>query len=261
MPFATSNGVRIAFEDTGTGEPALLCLPGWCTHKTLFAPLAQRLSTKHRVLALDWRGHGASGTPTTDFGYPELVADALAVIEASGAQQVIPVAQSHAGWVAIELRRRLGERVRRMVLTSWNVLDPPPAFLSALQALQDAGRWRETVEQLFTLWLGGAPPDVDRHIRQEMGSHGFEMWARAGREIAAMYGREGNPLKALGTLNPPVPGLHLYGQPRAPEYLAAQEAFARDHPWFTVRRVEAVSHFPMLEVPDETAAAIDEFIP
>ncbi|GIV97365.1 MAG: putative dioxygenase [Herpetosiphonaceae bacterium] len=260
MSLATSNGVQVAFDDAGTGEPILLCLPGWCTHKTLFTPLVERLSANHRVLALDWPGHGESETPATDFGYAELVESTLAVIEASRAQQVIPIAQSHAGWVAIELRRRLGERVPRIVLISWIVLDPPPPFLNALQALQDPERWRETVGQLFAMWLDSAPPAVDQQIRQQMGSHSFEMWARAGREIIAMYGREGSPLKALSTLDPPVPVLHTYAQPRAPEYLAAQEAFAHDHPWFTVRRVEAISHFPMLEAPDATAAAIDAFV-
>jgi hypothetical protein len=38
-----------------------------------------------------------------DFGLPDLVEDALAVVVASGAPTVVPVAVSHAGWVAIEL--------------------------------------------------------------------------------------------------------------------------------------------------------------
>jgi pimeloyl-ACP methyl ester carboxylesterase len=75
-----------------------------------------------------------------------------------------------------------------------------------------------------------------------------------------MYAREGNPLQALSQFSPPVPVLHVYAEPRAPEYLSAQESFARDHSWFAVRRLEAVSHFPTLEVPDETAGVIREFI-
>jgi len=61
-------------------------------------------------------------------------------------------------------------------------------------------------------------------------------------------------------LRSPVPALHVYAQPRAPEYLTTQESFARDHPWFAVRRLEAVTHFPTLEVPDQTAGVISEFI-
>ena len=115
-------------------------------------------------------------------------------------------------------------------------------------------------EQALTMWLSGAPTSVETQMRNEMGSHGFEMWSRAGREISARYAHQGEPLEALSTFSPPVEVLHVYAQPPAPEYLSAQEEFARDHPWFAVRRLPGVSQFPTLEVPEETAAAIEEFI-
>src|SRR5215217_6693012 len=108
MPFADSGGIRIYYDDTGEGEPVLLCLPGWCNDHTIFAPLAERLRSDYRVLAMDWRGHGDSQASDRDFGFPENAVDALAVVEASGAHSVIPVAQGQAPWVTIELRQRLG---------------------------------------------------------------------------------------------------------------------------------------------------------
>jgi hypothetical protein len=54
--------------------------------------------------------------------------------------------------------------------------------------------------------------------------------------------------------------LHVYCQPRAPEFLSVQESFAREQPWYSVHRLEGVSQFPTLEVPDETAGVIREFI-
>jgi hypothetical protein len=86
------------------------------------------------------------------------------------------------------------------------------------------------------------------------------MWSRAGREILAKYALEGEPLHVLSRLSPPVSVLHVYAQPRAPEYLAIQEAFAREHPWYSVHRLEGVSQFPTLEVPEETAGVISDFI-
>lgn len=265
MAFADSKGTRIYYDDRGKGEPVLLCLPGWCVHHTIFVPLAERLSAQHRVLAMDWRGHGQSQACDQEFGYAEMVADVLSVIQASGAQSVIPVAQAHGGWAAIALRRRLGQLVPKMVSISWNPIftsgNPfAPSFLRAREALQDHARCRETLEQMLTMWLSGAPASVQTHIRNEMESHGFEDWARAGREISAMYAHEGDPLQALSQLSPPVPVLHVYAEPRTPEYLLAQESFARDHSWFAVRRLESVSHFPTIEVPDEIAGVIREFI-
>jgi hypothetical protein len=74
-----------------------------------------------------------------------------------------------------------------------------------------------------------------------------------------LYAREGDPLRALSELSPPVPALHVYAQLRAAEYLATQESFAQDHFWFAVCRLEAASHFPTLEVPGETADVISEW--
>ena len=255
-----AKGVRISYDDLGKGEPALLMLIGWCANRTtMFGQLAKECSIHRRVLALDWRGHGLSETPKDDFGADDLVEDALAVIEASGAQQIVPVATAHAGWIAIELRRRLAERIPKIALLEWMVFEAPPPFLEALGALQDPQRWEQAREQLFAMWLTGVDnPDVIRLVR-EMGTHGFEMWARAGREISAAYAKHRAPLQALSMLEKHVPVMHLYAQdPQG--YLAAQEAFAAEHPWFTVRRVVAHSHFPMTEVPGVVASELEQFM-
>src|SRR6185503_20570947 len=107
MKHADAAGVRIAWDDRGSASrgPAFLCLPGWCVNRGFFDPLAAQLSARHRVLTLDWRGHGDSDKPTTDFGHARLLDDALAVLDASGADTVVPIAQAHGAWIALELRR------------------------------------------------------------------------------------------------------------------------------------------------------------
>lgn len=261
MRYADAGGVRIAYDDQGPrADAAVLCLPGWLLNRGFFAALAERLVAQHRVITLDWRGHGDSSRPPTDFGHQELAEDAMAVIEASGVRRVVPVAQAHGGWVAVELRRRLGDRVEMIVATSWLVLDPPPPFVAALQAAQDPERWRQAREQVFSMWLTGAPEGVVEEVRREMGAYDFDMWSRAGRAITADYARHGNPLRALAEIDPKPNILHLFSQPRAPEFLAAQETFSAANPWFSVKRLDGVSHFPPLEIPDVTAAEIERFI-
>jgi hypothetical protein len=78
----------------------------------------------------------------------------------------------------------------------------------------------EPIERLFTMWLSGAPASVQTEMRNEMGSHDFEMWSWAGDEIRTIYEREGDPLRAWSVLSPPVPVLHVYAQPHTPEYLS-----------------------------------------
>ncbi len=261
MPQAIADGLRLRYDVAGEGEPALLLLPGWCDSRSQFHQLIPVCAQRRRVLAADLPGHGASQAPRGDFGLREVVAAAAAVIEASGARQVVPVTMAHSGWVAIGLRRRFGAaRIPKLVLIDWIVLDPPLPFLEALKALQDPEHWKSARAELFSLWLADADPSITAHVRRTMGDYGPGMWARAGREIAEAYAREGSPLRALSALDSPTPTLHLYALPKDEAYREAQESFAKRHPWFHVRRLGGKTHFPPLETPDAVAAAIEEFL-
>ena len=113
MRYADAGGVRIAYDDEGPrADDAVVFLGGWCNSgRSFFAPLAERLAARHRVIRLDWRGHG-----------------------------------------------------------------------------------------------------------------------------------------------------DLFSQPRAPEFLAGQQNFSAANPWFSVNRLDGVTHFPALEIPDATAAEIENFL-
>lgn len=261
MPEAKSGGVRIDYTEAGKGEPALLLLSGWCATREAFGKMTDLCAKHRRVLAPDWRGHGASEAPSNDFGTKDLFKDAAAVMDASGAQQVIPVALAHAGWVAIELRRKFPARIAKIVLIDWIIFDPPPPFLTALKGLQDLQHWEHTRSRLFKGWLEGVSnPEVLQFVQHVMGGFGFSMWSRAGREISAAYKRHHNPLRALEGFKEPVPTLHIYAQPADAAYWDSQQFFAKSHPWFSAKRVNALSHFPMLEAPEEVAEAIEEFV-
>jgi len=194
MSFADADRVRIAYDDQGPrADAAILCLTGWWMAKGYYGPLAARLVARHRVITLDWRGHGDSGRAPTDFGHEELADDAMAVIESSGVRRIVPVTQAHGGWAAVELRRRLGNRVEKIVAASWLVHEPPPRLVAALEMIQDKERWREGREQLYSMWLTGAPEGVVEEMRREMDVHDFDMCSRAARAIVAGYARYGNP--------------------------------------------------------------------
>jgi pimeloyl-ACP methyl ester carboxylesterase len=262
MPTTEVDGIRIDYRDEGSGEPAFLCLTGWCSSKERFDHLVPLLARHSRTLAFDWRGHGDSQLDVPDFGQAEMVRDALATVEASGVEQVVPVAASHSGWVAIELRRQLGpERVPRIVHMDWMVVEPPERYMAVIRQLQSEDSWPEARDTLFRIWRAGVEsPDIDRVV-ETMSEQGAEMWMRSGREIDAAYQRGSSPLTAYERLDPsPTRILHLYGQPQDPEYLRVQQQFAAQHPWFRVEMVPAQTHFAMVETPDEAAAAIGRFV-
>lgn len=255
---------RTGYDDAGAGEPALLCLPGWCGDRTVFDPLLPLLASRRRVLSADLRDHGSGAPASDDFGYPEVVDDAVALLEATGVTRVVPVALSHAGWAAIELRRRLGpDRVPALVLLDWMVLGPPPGFSDALSGLQQDLTWQQVRAGLCAMWTTGVDAAPLHRYVADMGRYGFGHWRRAGREIAAAFHAHGSPLAALdalGLAGAACPTLHVYAQPADDAYLSAQQQWAAEHPWFRVQRLAARSHFPMFEVPDELATAVDDFV-
>ena len=257
---ATSLRPRIRYDDLGTGEPALLCMTGWCSSRGRWAAAARCCSEHRRVLNFEWRGHGDSDPAPGDFGTAEMVDDALAVVEAAGVSTFVPCAASHSGWVAMELRRRLPERVPKLVSLDWLVTEPSARYMDVINQLKTADRWREGRETLFKIWAAGDESQPIREVIAVMERQGADMWRRSGRVIEDAYTRGESPLEAWLRLGPPPPVLHLYGQPADPGYLEAQRAFAVSHPWFTVSTVPAHTHFAMVECSDEVARVIESFV-
>lgn len=261
MPFASADGVRISYDDLGSGDGLpLLMTTGWCSSRARWTPTAEILARHRRVLNTEWRGHGESDPAPADFGLEELIDDVLAVADDAGVERFVPCAVSHSGFVAIELHRRFPDRVPMLVHADWYVVSPPPPFRAILEQLTTEDGWPAARDTLFGIWRAGSEaPEIGDTI-DVMARHGADMWNRAGREISAGYEREGSPTAAWAGLDPTVPALHVYGQPTAPEYLAAQEEFAAENSWFTVRKLPGVTHFAMVETPVELARGIEDFV-
>lgn len=257
----TTTTTGITYKDQGTGELSLLFLPGWCGTRTLFEPLIARLDGRFRTLSPDWRGHGDSRPSAGDFGFSELVDDAVAVLDHAQVSTVVPVTAAHAGWAAIDIRRRLGaQRVPRLVLLDWMVLGAPPPFRDALSVMMDRSTTRSVVDQITEMWMAGLGiPDLETYVAS-MAAMPDDMWARAAREIAHAFDANGTPLDALAAFDPPPTTLHLYAQPPDQSYLDAQLDFAAAHSWFRPIRLDAASHFPAFEVPDEMASFVETFV-
>jgi pimeloyl-ACP methyl ester carboxylesterase len=258
--YATSDGTRIAYEDVGEGEGAvLLFTTGWCSSKERWSSVVERSARRRRVLSMEWRGHGDSDSAPADFGLEEMIADVLAVADEAGVERFVPCAASHSGFVGIELRRRFPERVPKLVHVDWYVLPPPPLYRAVLEQLTTED-WPLARDKLFAIWIAGSEAPEIADAIAVMNRHGADMWMRSGREIAGGYARVGSPTDAWGSLEPPAPVLHVYGQPQDRAFLAAQEEFAAANPWFQVRKLSGETHFAMIETPAEVADAIEAFV-
>lgn len=115
----TGGGVEFAYRELGAGNPGppLVCLIHLAAVLDNWDPrVMDGLAVKHRVIAFDNRGVGASsGKPASSI--EEMAADAIAFIKAMGLQQVDIFGFSMGGMVAQEIVLMEPGLVRRLILT------------------------------------------------------------------------------------------------------------------------------------------------
>jgi pimeloyl-ACP methyl ester carboxylesterase len=63
MPTSKINGVGLAYETSGAGNPVVLVHGGWGDHES-WGQLAPLLARHHEVITYDRRGHSASERPS-----------------------------------------------------------------------------------------------------------------------------------------------------------------------------------------------------
>lgn len=251
----------LSYDDAGAG-PVLLLLSGWCQDHRLFRTLAPELARTHRVIRLDWRGHGEHRAHDGDFTTSEQADDIVNFLDLMKIETLVPVSTSHGGWANIEVTDRLGKvRVPRSVVIDWIQTTPNEAFFAMIEHIQDRTNWENGRGDFFNYWIGDTDnEDIVNHVNNEMAGYSFDMWARSGREIARAYRKWGNPMQRMEALQEHRPITHIYSQPFEPEYAQAQVDFAAVHPWYQPCKLPGKTHFPTLEQPLVVAETIRAFL-
>ena len=96
-------GVTFHYRDWGGQGRDLLLLHGLASNARFWNLAAPHLVEDFRVLALDQRGHGASGKPKDGYDFPEVAADVAAFIQAMGLRNPILVGHSWGGNVVVQV--------------------------------------------------------------------------------------------------------------------------------------------------------------
>ena len=126
-----SEGVRIAFETFGSGEPALVLLPSApIVHSRQWKGQVAFLSRHYRVVTYDGRGNGRSDRPAASAAYDErhMVGDLEAVMDATTTSSAVLVGLCSDGvWRAIQFAAANPTRVLGIVAFAVGVplLSPP----------------------------------------------------------------------------------------------------------------------------------------
>lgn len=113
----TTDAATLHFEDDGdTDAPPVLLLHGITQNVSTWSWLVPHLAEDHRVVRLDFRGHGRSGRTPGAYTFPGYVADAVAVCEKLLGRPAVIVGHSLGGGTAAGLAQTRPDLVRGVVL-------------------------------------------------------------------------------------------------------------------------------------------------
>jgi pimeloyl-ACP methyl ester carboxylesterase len=155
VPFVElrTDDLTLHYEDDGDPEaPPILVLHGITQSTATWAWLVPHLAGAHRVVRLDFRGHGRSGRTPGAYNFGGYVADATAICEQVLGAPAVVIGHSLGGGTAAGLAQTRPDLVRGLVLEDPAIMAPvQPSAAAALDgnSLLDGFRlMRESIPNL-----------------------------------------------------------------------------------------------------------------
>lgn len=126
------NGAVMHYERLGESGRPLVLLHGWgCSSETM-APIMRDMALDHRVIAVDFPGHGKSPEPPEAWEVTEFACLTRALMEKEGFLGADVIAHSFGGRVALYLAAEMPDTFSRMLLTGCaGIPNRPDGRLSA----------------------------------------------------------------------------------------------------------------------------------
>ena len=273
--YVNAGGLRQHVVSGGDGPPLLL-VHGWPQTWYAWRLIMPALASNFHVIAPDQRGIGLSGRPEDGYDTGTLAADLIALMDELGHQRFAVFGHDTGMWIGYALAADYPDRVARLAVAETplpGVSPSPPLFTNAhlnnalwhfafnrLTAVNDqlvSGR-----EDTYFGWqfaAKAARPLPDYAVRHYVGTLAADPAAL--HASFAMYRAldatiEQNERRKASRLNLPVLGIG--GEKSLRDQVAGTMKLAADDVQTLV--IPGCGHHPPEEAPDETLAALTEFL-
>ena len=245
--------VRMAYEEAGTGQPAVVLLHGWAFgDRWHMSSQLAHLKSRHRVLALDLPGHGGSEPAPSDFGFRDCAAAIVGVLDKAGIDRAVVCGHSFGGRLAVELAAAYPERVVGAALLDPVILFPDQVREHALRLVPtlESAAWLSALEAYFSRLLSPYdPPDLKARLIGGL--------RQVPRQLAAQVMRDGMSTD----------GSEVLARVRCPLLLIRRTEtpidtgrLAQLQPQAWVGCVVGTGHWIGLAVTDQVNAMLDRFL-
>jgi len=258
------NGVRLAYETIGSGEPLLLIHGS--NLATGLSPLAAALAReapRMRLVRYHRRGMGGSAAVDSPPSVEQDAIDALGLLDSLGLPSAHVLGYSYGGVVALEAALMAPNRIRSLILLEPILLEVPSAtgFLAGMAPVMSRyaeGDMAGAVSATFEA-LGG---NRWRHLVATAGPDALEM---AVRDTALFYRAE---LPALNTwrfdatratvMHSPV--LSVIGSDSGQFFVEGRQLLHERFPYCVDADIPKVNHLLNLQAPQRIANEVASFL-
>jgi len=254
MKVESTDGVSIAYQVTGHGEPSLVFVHGFCCDRTYWDAQIPYFAQNNTVVTIDLAGHGESGINRDIWTTKTFGDDVIAVINELNLEQAILIGHSMGGPVIVEAACQLPDCVLGLIgVDTFKRIDQVQsqeeveARLANLQA-NFIGTMREFVKSMF---LPSSDPILVEKVAADMSADPPEVG------IGMMRDR---PLKdpplslSLEKVKAPV---HCIVSDMTPVDI---EAANRHVSSFNLVYMSNVGHFVMMEDPETFNQLLSEIV-
>ena len=256
----TVNGVSLAVEVRGDG-PAILFVHGYPFDRTIWRDQLDVLEG-HRRIALDLRGLGQSDAPDLGYGMTTYADDLAALLDALGIGAAVLCGHAMGGAVVLEFLRRWRDRVRGVILIATSAEADGAEVRRAREAAAASAREsgaaaiaEALLPKIVAAETAERTPELVDHLRRVIEAAPVPGIVGA---LAAM--RERHDHTGLLPTLAGLPALVIVGAEDVVTPPEAARRMAAAIPGARLVVVPGAGHVPTVERPQESTAAIAEFL-
>lgn len=252
MKHLVRDGVKLCFDDTGSGAPPVVLVHGWTCNHSYFAPQRDHLARRHRVVSVDLRGHGESDKPEGRYSPSDFADDLVWLFGELRLEKPIVIGHSMGGVIALDLAAR-HPGVPRAIVACDSPIVLPSQLVATLAGVGEQFRkpdWR-TAHRAFlsdVLFIPADDPERKKRIIADMTAAPDHVTLECWKGIVAADS-EAAAAKCK------VPFLYI----AAAGWLADPVRLRQLCPHVLLAQTAGAGHFHQLEVPEQVNAMIDRF--
>jgi pimeloyl-ACP methyl ester carboxylesterase len=251
--FAVLDGMKVHYLKSGKGNQTVVLVHGWTCDANSWRFQLPVLSKDSRVIAIDLPGHGQSDKPHVAYT-PELFARAInAVMLDAGVQRAVLVGHSLGTPIIRQFYRMYPKKTTALVIVDGTLRMPERS--PAMEAFMASLRGQDYEKTLSAMVTGMTTPMLDASLREQVTR--VMMNAPQYVAVSALESMGDEAIWKRDPINVPV----LTVLAKSPAWAPDTEQFLRSlAPKLEYRMFEGVSHFLMMDKPDEFNQALSGFL-